>query len=469
MSLIRPRRKPDADSVAQGVSRDVSLGQPVWLPGTIEVQVAGESFHEDAIRTAEKRRAPGSPFLAVLKPDPGNVYDSNAVAVYVNGEHVGFLPREVARRVQVAIATFSNAHDGRLVSCPAEIRWHDVGPQVVLLLDPRPLGLQPEAFEAIPDMAVTIMRLLARLDEPSPPLTGEDAQARWALEIAQGEWEETEANHDRRPRQLRQVELALRGVADRLAATGDPAASDAWLSVARATRYQRGRRDETLTAWIEALYWDRSNGPAWCELLDYASAAPSVPMLLALFKRIPVENRKEVLSQLLSMSEGHDRFGRLHVLAGERLREGLLDIAEFEGDRATIGALVGYAGLAAEKAGDLDAAARYWQQAIVAGSADASVADRFSVWLVKRHEYQEAAAVLRQALSVDPGSAEGGQRMLRRLARCERMMTPGLRMASVANQPESETLICHECGQAFQRSRARGRKPLCCPDCASKH
>lgn len=439
MGLIRRRRSPGADSVAQGTSRDDSHGQPVWLPGTIEVQVAGESFHEDAIRTAEKRRAPGSPFVAVLEPDPGNVYDSNAVAVYVDGEHVGFLPREVARRVQLAIATFSDAHGGRLVSCPAQIRWHDVGPQVVLLLDPRPLGLQPEVFETIPDMAVTIMRFLARLDQPSPPLTGEDAEARWALKIAQGEWEETEANPDRRPRQLRQVELALRGVADRLAAAGDPAVSDAWLGVARATRYQRGRRDETLMAWIEALYCDRSNGPAWCELLDYASATPNVPMLLALFKRIPVENRKEILNQLLSISEGHDRLGRLHSLAGARLREGLLDIAESEGDRATIGALMGYASLAAEKAGDLDTAARCWRHAIAAGSADSSVADRFSVWLVKRHEYQEAAAVLRHALSVDPGSAEVGERMQRRLVRCERMMAPQLQPTSVAKQPESET------------------------------
>jgi len=392
----------------------------VWLPGRIEVQVAGESFHEDAIHAVEERSSPGSPLVAVLVPDPGNPYDSNAVAVEVNGELVGFLPRDMARRVQPAIAAFSHAHGGRLVSCPAEIRWHDVGPQVVLLLDPEPLGLRPAALETVSDMAATIERLLARLDEPSPQLTGGDTQARSALARVEGEREEIEANYERSPDDWPRVEGALRSLAGQLAAAGDPSASAAWLSVARATRYQRGRRDDTLSALIEALYWGRGNDHAWSELVDYASASPHVPMLLELFAQVPFENRAGVLSQLLRISEGHDRLGRLHPAAGARLRDGLLDVAESQGDRATAAALTGYAGLAAEKAGDLDAAAGYWRRAIAAGSTDQTVADRFSVWLTKRHKYQQAAQVLRQALMANPDSAEIAERMQRRLARCER-------------------------------------------------
>jgi hypothetical protein len=71
------------------------------------------------------------------------------------------------------------------------------------------------------------------------------------------------------------VEDALRSLAGRLATAGDPFTSDAWLSVARATRYQCGRRDDTLSALIEALYWGRGNDHAWSELVDYASAAPA--------------------------------------------------------------------------------------------------------------------------------------------------------------------------------------------------
>jgi hypothetical protein len=276
MGLFTWRGRVRTENVARGRPTDLSAGQSVWLPGCIEVQVAGESFHEDAIRAADEGGSHGSPLVAVLVPDPGNPYDSNAVAVHVNGQHVGFLPREIARRTQSALAAFSDAHGGRLVSCPAEIRWHDVGPQVLLLLDPTPLKLRAEAFATVPDMAATIMRLLGRLDEPSPQLAGDDSQARPALARAEEEREILDARRDRRPRDLRRVEAALRTVADRLAAVGDPSASSAWLSLARLMRYQSGRRDDTLSALIEALYWDRGNDQAWYEFVDYeAYAKPS--------------------------------------------------------------------------------------------------------------------------------------------------------------------------------------------------
>jgi tetratricopeptide (TPR) repeat protein len=206
----------------------------------------------------------------------------------------------------------------------------------------------------------------------------------------------------------------------RPAKAGDPCVSTAWLGLGRATRYQRGRRDDTLTALIEALYWGRDNAGAWSELVDLASAAPHVPTLLAWYARVPSGTRAGVLPELLSMSEQRDRLGRLNPAEGERLREGLLDLAGSQGDKATAAALTGYAGLAAEKAGDLDAAVRWWRLAIAAGSTDAKVADRFSIWLVKGHAYEEAAQVLQQALAADPGSAEVAERMQRRLARCQR-------------------------------------------------
>jgi len=176
----------------------------------------------------------------------------------------------------------------------------------------------------------------------------------------------------------------------------------------------------TLTALIEALYWDRHNADAWSELVDLASAAPHVPTLLALYARVPSGTRAGMLPQLLSMSEQRDRLGRLNPAQGERLRDGLLDLAESQGDTATVATLTGYAGLAAEKAGDLDAAVRWWRRAITAGSTDAKVADRFSIWLVKGHAYEEPAQVLQQALAADPGSAEIAERMQHRLARCQR-------------------------------------------------
>jgi tetratricopeptide (TPR) repeat protein len=410
----RDERRP------QEMPRQSSAIQPAWLPGTTEVQVAGESFHEDAICLVEARTAPGSPLVAVLVPDPGNVHDSNALAVNVNGEHVGFLPREVARRVRPALTMFSQAHGGRLVACAAEIRWRDIGPQVVLHIDPQPLGLRAEDFEIIPEMAATISRLLARLNEPSPTLTGLETRARTALAAALEDLEETDANFDRAPGDWPRVEAALGRLAERLAKARDPFASTAWLGLARATRYQRGRRDDTLTALIEALYWRRDNAHAWSELLDLASAAPHVPTLLALYAQVPLGSRGAVLSQLLRMAERRDRLGRLDPGAGARLRDGLLGLARSQGDDATVARLTGYAGLAAEKAGEVDAAVRWWRLAIAAGSTDATGADRFSIWLVKDQSFAEAARVLKQALTVQPESAELAERMRRRLTRCQR-------------------------------------------------
>ena len=409
-----------AQARSRGESRQLSRVQPAWLPGSTEVQVAGESFHQAAISAVEARRSPGAPLVAVLVPDPANAYDPNALAVYINDEHVGFLPRDMAWRLRPALAAFSHAHGGCLVACAAEIRWHDIGPQVVLLIDPQPLGLRAEDFETIPDMAATIGRLLARLDKPSQPLTGVDAQARSSLARAQEDLEETDANYDRGPGDWPRVEAAFQSVAARLARAGDPYVSAAWLGLGRATRYQRGRRDDTLSALIEALYWGRDNADAWSALVDLASAAPHVSTLLALYARVPFGTRAGVLQQLLSISEQRDKLGRLDSAHGDRLRKGLLKLAESQRDNATVATLTGNAGLAAEKAGDLDAAVRWWRLAIAVGSTDAKMADRFSIWLVKGHAYQEAAQVLQQALAADPGSGEVAERMQRRLARCRR-------------------------------------------------
>src|SRR5262245_41756935 len=127
MGLFRRRGKRQVSDPQTRPLR-LSPGQLVWLSGSVEVQVAGESYHLAGIEAADQRTAQGSPLVAVLVPEPGNVHDTYAVAVHVAGEHVGFLPRDLARQVQPALVTFSRAQGGRLVSCPAEIRWHEVGP-----------------------------------------------------------------------------------------------------------------------------------------------------------------------------------------------------------------------------------------------------------------------------------------------------------------------------------------------------
>lgn len=418
MGLFR-RKRVRTEDVTPRSSRPIKEG-PAWLPGGVEVPVAGESFHADEIDAVQTSTLPGAPLAAVLVPEPGNPHDPHAVAVYLQGEHVGYLPREVAGRVQPALVAFTSAHQGRLVSCPGEIREHEFGPEIVLWLDPEPLRVRSEAFQIVPDLDAAMERLLARLDKPAPTLTGINGQARAALITVEQMREDVEANYSRDPEEWPRVERAFRRLVGQLAEAHDPFVSTAWFGVGNSTRYQRGRRDDTLHAFIEALYWDRSNSDAWRGLLDMASAAPHAPTLIGLFARVPFEIRPGVLRQLLAMSYGRDRLGRLSATTGEHLRANLLELAESQGDRGSVALLSGEAGLAAEKAGDLDRASWWWRRAIAAGCTDEEVADRFSIWLTKRHEYREAEQVMRQALATGPHSADAAERLRRRLTRCER-------------------------------------------------
>ena len=75
--------------------------------------------------------------LAWLVPEPENVYDPNAVAVHIEGRHVGYLPRELASTHSAAIASLGG--DGKPVGCKAEIRGS--GPYgVELYFDPEALS-----------------------------------------------------------------------------------------------------------------------------------------------------------------------------------------------------------------------------------------------------------------------------------------------------------------------------------------
>jgi len=106
--------------------------------------------------------------------------------------------------------------------------------------------------------------------------------------------------------------------------------------VAKARRYQKNRRNDRIEAAATGIYWDRANTRAWAELVEAASAAPHVPTLLELFRRIPLEARPKILSQLIALSRGHDRLGNMRPTAGERLRTGLAQIAHAESDKASI-------------------------------------------------------------------------------------------------------------------------------------
>jgi hypothetical protein len=225
-------------------------------------------------------------------------------------------------------------------ACPASISHHEVGPEVVLHLDPAPLGLTAAAFDTVPDLDRAIWRLLPVLDRLAPAPTGMDPGARAQLARAQELYETVDADYERGPGAWQPVEQMFLEAASQMEQASDPLLSAAWTGVARSRRYQKGRRDERLEAAVTAIYWDRASVPAWAELVEAAGTAPHVPTLLELFRRIPIDTRPKVLSQLITLSRGHDRLGNMRPAAGGQLRAGLAQIAEADNDKPSVTKLV---------------------------------------------------------------------------------------------------------------------------------
>jgi hypothetical protein len=70
------------DEVGAGVVATVTIqtGHSGYM------SVVGESHYQPALRALAARRAPGNVFTARLVPEPDNPYDSNAVAVVMDGD-----------------------------------------------------------------------------------------------------------------------------------------------------------------------------------------------------------------------------------------------------------------------------------------------------------------------------------------------------------------------------------------------
>ena len=284
---LPPPRPADPPQGVNSLATPPSSPEPEWLPGEVDVQVSGETFHAAGIREACRRSRPGLPDEAVLVPEPGNPHDHSAIAVFVNGFPAGHLSREIAAAVQPALLAFT-ASTGRNVACPARILWHEIDgypvAQVILSLNPAPLGLTPAAFEQIPDLDRVLQQHLSMLDAAAPAMTRCDPAARNLLAAAEAQRAQADAEYGHGTVRWPQVEHDFRQVIPLLEQARDPLIGDAWAGLARSLRYQKGRRDHRIAAAATSLYWDRANKTAWAELADLASAAPHVPTLLDLFR-----------------------------------------------------------------------------------------------------------------------------------------------------------------------------------------
>jgi tetratricopeptide (TPR) repeat protein len=400
------------------------VAAPVWMPGDIEVEVVGEAYRRESVSAAAVDPGPNGVRAAVLVPEPPASKYPDAVAVYVQTYLVGYLAKEISNQVHRAVLNFAASRGGQLPSCPAEFYENFGGRQALLLLDPHPLGLPTALFSREPELAKTVERLLGQLDQPSPLLQGRHDAARQTLMAAMAECAAaTDTQSDERPAGIwPRLEHTVKKIIHQMESASDPKMADAWLTLARCTRFQKGRRDDTLTAYINCLQSDRGNADAWSELFEYICTAPHVPMLVNLYQRVPSQVRPTIADHLLAVSYGADRHGNLSAHGGMRLRATLKNLAVTQQDQGTIALLSADAGRRAEKAGDQDTAIAAYREAIAAGSTDSKVADRLSIWLVKQGLYAEAAAALTQALQQPPKTASTRDRLEKRLQRCQRAL-----------------------------------------------
>ena len=92
------------------------------LEGDERVEAVGESHYQPALLRccgAQRGEEVSYGCRAHLMPEPSNPYDSNAVAVQVDGEHVAYLARTDAARWQPLLLKLSEG--GSVAACEAVI------------------------------------------------------------------------------------------------------------------------------------------------------------------------------------------------------------------------------------------------------------------------------------------------------------------------------------------------------------
>lgn len=101
--------------------------------GREDIEVSGESYRREAIANvfSSAARPLGGVIMrtALLVAEPANPYDRFAVAVYVDGQHVGYIPADQAPRVQAVVNAHASATGehfvvpARLWACCENGQW----------------------------------------------------------------------------------------------------------------------------------------------------------------------------------------------------------------------------------------------------------------------------------------------------------------------------------------------------------
>lgn len=96
--------------------------RPVPLVGGFDVEVVGESNYQQALEAVcggRSKDGADSPCTAVLRHEPENPYDANAIRVEVDGRLVGYLNRHAAKAFRPVAERL--AAQGEVGTCDARI------------------------------------------------------------------------------------------------------------------------------------------------------------------------------------------------------------------------------------------------------------------------------------------------------------------------------------------------------------
>ncbi len=96
--------------------------RPTRLHGRELINVAGESHYQDALRAITKGEARLETDAALIS-EPDNPHDPNAIRVEIEGEKVGYLPRDLAPAYGSLVR--EPAERGRTAVCEAMVSGRD--------------------------------------------------------------------------------------------------------------------------------------------------------------------------------------------------------------------------------------------------------------------------------------------------------------------------------------------------------
>ena len=123
----------------------------VLCTGTDDLEVVGESYRQAelwalvGVASTERVR---QEIVAFLIPDPDNKYDPNAIGVYIDRFHVGFIPRDMAARLTPGLNSLYALHPGKYVALRGVITGGGMRDDglgnlgVFLTYDPADFGLE---------------------------------------------------------------------------------------------------------------------------------------------------------------------------------------------------------------------------------------------------------------------------------------------------------------------------------------